>query len=315
MNTLHYIVQPVAGELELVEKCLDDLLSRIEEGHAIRNAYTRTADRAVAHLFRTRGKRLRPVLFLLSAKSAGAAVGGTGLAALASGVVTRDGVAAGSGSNELVQIATAIELIHSASLVHDDVIDEAVLRRRRASVNERYGNKIAVLSGDILFTQFYSIVSSLESVPPEVRLRLLALFTDVTRRMCFGEIYEERMRNRRKPPEIEDYLDTIENKTASLMSVCCEAGALVVGAPDDTVKTLREFGHHLGMSYQLLDDLDDHDGIYPDSARVAEVAASHVGAATSMVTRLPQSESTDRLRAIVSAICGSRASDATERSA
>ncbi|HUX13000.1 MAG TPA: polyprenyl synthetase family protein [Spirochaetia bacterium] len=305
MNTLHYIVEPVSGELERVEKCLADLLSSIEEGHAIRNPYTRTADRAVAHLFRIRGKRLRPVLFLLSAKSAGAAPGGSGLAARVPG--TR--------SDELVQIATAIELIHSASLVHDDVIDEAVLRRGRASVNERYGNKIAVLSGDILFTQFYSIVSSLELVPPEVRLRLLALFTDVTRRMCFGEIYEEQMRNRRKPPEIEDYLDTIDNKTASLMSVCCEAGALVVGASDEIVKTLRDFGHHLGMSYQLLDDLDDRDGIYPDSARIADVAASHVRAATDMISHLPRSEATDRLRAIVSAVCGSRAPDAAERSA
>jgi geranylgeranyl pyrophosphate synthase len=185
------------------------------------------------------------------------------------------------------------------------VIDEAVLRRRRASVNKRYGNKIAVLSGDILFTQFYALVGSIDALSPEVRLALLALFTDVTRRMCFGQIFEEQIR--RGPtastaPKFEDYLDTIDNKTASLMSGCCEAGALVTGAPGGVVEALRGYGHHLGMAYQLFDDLDDRDGVYRDLDRIAAEADTHVKAALDMVTRLPESEATDRLGAIVSAI-------------
>ncbi|WP_455382746.1 polyprenyl synthetase family protein [Salinispira pacifica] len=286
MNTLRYIIQPVSAELEQVERNLSVQISRIADGHAVTNTYSRLADRVVGHLFKTHGKRLRPLLFLLSARSAG--------------------VGSLKGTDALIQVGTSVELIHSASLIHDDVIDEATFRRDRVSVNERYGNKIAVLAGDILYTQFYSLVSTLADLPAEVRLRLLELFTTVTRRMCFGEIYEERMRRQRKPPEFEDYLDTIDNKTASLMAVCCEAGGVVAGAPEETVETLRLYGYHLGMAYQLLDDLDDGDAVYPDNSRIGESAARHVRSAMETAAELPENEATTRLRAIVDAVGGAR---------
>ena len=295
MNTLRYIVQPVSAELEKVEENLQVQLSRIAEGHAVDNSYSRMADRVVGHLFRTHGKRLRPLLFLLAAKSAGAELTGR--------------------YDALVQVGTSVELIHSASLIHDDVIDEAVFRRDRVSVNERYGNKIAVLAGDILYTQFYSLVSTLADLSPETRLHLLELFTDVTRRMCFGEIYEERMRARRKPPEFADYLDTIENKTASLMAVCCEAGGVVSGADPEYVDTLRRYGYHLGMAYQLLDDLDDGDAVFPDRDRIGDEAVLHVDAAAATAAGLPVNDASDRLRAIVDAVSSTRKPEPSSRSA
>ncbi len=295
MNTLHYILKPVSIEIELVERNLRDQLSRIAEGHTVTNPYSRLGDRAIGHLFKTHGKRLRPALFLLSAKASRASIADR--------------------STALVQIATSLELIHSASLIHDDVIDEAVFRRARVSVNERYGNKIAVLAGDILYTQFYSIVSSLNELSLEMRMKLLELFTDVTRKMCFGEIYEERMRTQRKAPEFSDYLDTIENKTASLMSACCEAGSLVAGADADTTDALKTYGYHLGMAYQLLDDLDDHDSVFPDSELISREATRHVNESVETLMRIPQNPSSDRLRAIVETVSGTRQADASSRSA
>lgn len=295
MNTLRYIVQPVSAELEKVEENLQVQLSRIAEGHAVDNTYSRMADRVVGHLFKTHGKRLRPLLFLLAAKSTGTDLTGR--------------------TNALVQVGTSVELIHSASLIHDDVIDEAVFRRDRVSVNERYGNKIAVLAGDILYTQFYSLVSTLADLAPETRLRLLELFTDVTRRMCFGEIYEERMRNRKKPPEFADYLETIDNKTASLMASCCEAGGVVAGADTGTVETLRRYGYHLGMAYQLLDDLDDGDAVFPDRDRIGDEAAVHVDACAATAAGFPSNQAGARLRSIIDAVTASRRPEASSRSA
>jgi len=303
MNTLDYILKPVSSELAQVDENLARQLSRIAEDHTRINPYSKLSDRAIGHLFRAHGKLLRPALFLLSARAVGAEARGE-----PQGSTQRVLPASTQGSpvdplrESLVQVATSIELIHSASLIHDDVIDESMFRRGRMSVNERYGNKIAVLAGDVLYTQFYSIVGTLTGVDSEMKLKLLELFTRVTRRMCFGEIYEERMRARKKPPEFADYSDTIANKTASLMSACCEAGAIVAEADLLSVELLRDFGYNLGMAYQLLDDIDDRDAVFLDTALIAEAAAGHVSATLSIVERLPQNDCTERLRAIVESV-------------
>jgi len=303
MNTLDYILKPVSSELAQVDKNLAQQLSRIADDHTRINPYSKLSDRAIGHLFKAHGKLLRPALFLLSARAAGAQARGE-----PQGSTQRVLPASTQGRpvdplrESLVQVATSIELIHSASLIHDDVIDESMFRRGRMSVNERYGNKIAVLAGDVLYTQFYSIVGTLTGVDSEMKLKLLELFTRVTRRMCFGEIYEERMRARKKPPEFADYSDTIANKTASLMSACCEAGAIVAEADLQSVELLRDFGYNLGMAYQLLDDIDDRDAVFLDTALIAEAAAGHVSSTLSIVERLPQNDCTERLRAIVESV-------------
>ena len=315
MNTLDYILKPVSSELAEVDENLAQQLSRIAEDHTRINPYSRLSDRAIGHLFKAHGKLLRPALFLLSAR----AVGAVAPSAVAPSAVAPSATASCAATSDalretLVQVATSIELIHSASLIHDDVIDESMFRRGRMSVNERYGNKIAVLAGDILYTQFYSIVGTLAGVGPEMKLKLLELFTRVTRRMCFGEIYEERMRARKKPPEFADYLDTIANKTASLMSACCEAGAIVAEADVQTIELLRDFGHNLGMAYQLLDDLSDRDAVFLDAGPIAEAAAAHVSSTLSKLEQLPNNAFTERLRAIVDSVyAGQKSEPATQR--
>ncbi|HUX51263.1 MAG TPA: polyprenyl synthetase family protein [Spirochaetia bacterium] len=332
MNTLDYILKPVSSELAEVDENLAQQLSRIAEDHTRINPYSRLSDRAIGHLFKAHGKLLRPALFLLSARAVGAvaprAVGAVAPSAVAPSAVApsttpsavapsavASSAATGDALREtLVQVASSIELIHSASLIHDDVIDESMFRRGRMSVNERYGNKIAVLAGDILYTQFYSIVGTLAGVGPEMKLKLLELFTGVTRRMCFGEIYEERMRARKKPPEFADYLDTIANKTASLMSACCEAGAIVAEADVQTVQLLRDFGHNLGMAYQLFDDLSDRDAVFLDAGPIAEAAAAHVSSTLLKLEQLPNNAFSERLRAIVDSVyAGQKSEPAAQR--
>jgi len=315
MNTLDYILKPVSSELAEVDENLAQQLSRIAEDHTRINPYSRLSDRAIGHLFKAHGKLLRPALFLLSARAVGAGAPSAVAPSVAASGGAVPSAAMGNALREtLVQVATSIELIHSASLIHDDVIDESMFRRGRMSVNERYGNKIAVLAGDILYTQFYSIVGTLAGVGPEMQLKLLELFTGVTRRMCFGEIYEERMRARKKPPEFVDYLDTIANKTASLMSACCEAGAIVAEADVQSVELLRDFGHNLGMAYQLLDDLSDRDAVFLDAGPIAEAAAAHVSSTLSKLEQLPNNAFSERLRAIVDSVyAGQKSEPATQR--
>ncbi len=279
--SLDELFAPVGEGLALFEQELRAQIARLEVDHPRISALSRLGDRAVGHLLRAAAKRLRPALLLLSAESAG--------------------VRAGRGA--LVTIAVGVELIHTASLVHDDVIDEARARRGRLSVNAKFGNKIAVLAGDILYTHFFALLGGLSDVSPALRLRLLEMFTNVTKRMCFGEIYEERIRGSGRQPSVEDYLDTIENKTASLLSASCEAGALVACAGDSEVRSLRAYGHSVGMAYQLLDDLADADGIFRgEQGWLREAADGYLARAAESLSSLSANPATRRLGDLLSFI-------------
>jgi len=270
------LLAPVAVELGLVERELEAQLQSLGTDHMRNAALSRLGASAVHHVFRVTGKRLRPALLLLSAESVGGLAG------------RRD---------TLVKLAVGVEFIHSASLVHDDIIDEARSRRGQLSVNARYGNRIAVLAGDVLYTQFFAALGGLQDVDHAGKLRLLALFAAVTKRMCFGEIYEEQIRRSRRAPPLEDYLDTIDNKTASLLSACCEAGALVAGAGEPDVQSLRTFGRSVGMAYQLLDDVADADSIFPgEDLRLLEAAEGYLASANESLRSLSPNPATERMR-------------------
>ena len=163
-------------------------------------------------------------------------------------------LAAGAGNPEsqsppalLVNAATAFELVHSASLVHDDVIDAADSRRGVATVNGRFGNTVAVLAGDILYAQAFLMLSG--DVPT------FRIILDVTKQMCMGEIYQLRLSAMTE----ELYFKIIDSKTARLMSACCEVGALRAGSSPEVVALFREFGRWFGFLYQLVDDWQDGD--------------------------------------------------------
>ena len=174
------------------------------------------------------GKRVRPALTILSDY----AVGGDG-----------------SRYNS-IRMATVMEFLHTATLVHDDIIDEADTRRDRPTVNTLYGNDTAVLMGDWLY------MSAFETSLAERSLPILDILTAVTRKMTEGELLQLSLLGRTDVPESQ-YLDVLQRKTAYLFSACCEVGALLGGANDKQRQALADYGLNLGTAFQLVDDLLD----------------------------------------------------------
>jgi octaprenyl-diphosphate synthase len=183
------------------------------------------------HLRRSGGKRVRPALTIL----ANYAAGGNG------------------GNYSSVRMATVMEFLHTATLVHDDVIDKAETRRNRPSINSEFGNQTAVLMGDWLY------MSAFETSLAERSLPILDILTTVTRKMTEGELLQLTLLGRTDVSE-EQYFDVIARKTAYLFSACCEIGALLGGADVRTQSMLRDYGMNLGTAFQLVDDLLDFTG-------------------------------------------------------
>ncbi len=174
------------------------------------------------------GKRVRPALLVLSNYAAG-------------GMASEENV---------IRLATVMEMLHTATLVHDDIIDNAETRRNRASVNARFGNQVSVLMGDWLY------MSAFETSLKERSLEILDILTRLTRKMTEGELIQLTTLGRTDISENE-YFDILERKTAYLFSACCEIGAILGGAPNDWQIALRNFGMNLGTAFQIADDLLD----------------------------------------------------------
>jgi octaprenyl-diphosphate synthase len=171
------------------------------------------------------GKRVRPALLLLS----NYAVGGN------------------ASSESVVRLATVMEMLHTATLVHDDIIDNADTRRSRASINARFGNQSAVLMGDWLY------MSAFETSLKERSLEILDILTRLTRKMTEGELIQLTMLGRTDISETE-YFDILQRKTAYLFSACCEIGAILGNASKEEQIGLRDYGMNLGIAFQLADD-------------------------------------------------------------
>jgi octaprenyl-diphosphate synthase len=180
----------------------------------------------VRHVSRFRGKMLRPLLVLLSGK------------------------ACGKVTDAHVTIATVVEIVHMATLVHDDVLDEAELRRKGATINHLRGNEAAVLLGDYLISHSYHLCSSLDS---QMASRLIG---HTTNQVCEGELLQIDNRNNWDLDE-ETYLRIITLKTASLCATCCALGARLAGASEQDVRRLETYGLSLGIAFQIQDDILD----------------------------------------------------------
>jgi octaprenyl-diphosphate synthase len=174
------------------------------------------------------GKRVRPALTILS----NYAVGGDG-----------------SRYNS-IRMATVMEFLHTATLVHDDVIDKADMRRKRPTINALYGNETAVLMGDWLY------MSAFETSLAERSLPILDILTSVTRKMTEGELLQLTLLGHADVTEAQ-YFDVLKRKTAYLFSASCEIGAILGGASEKQQTALRDYGLNLGTAFQLIDDLLD----------------------------------------------------------
>lgn len=186
------------------------------------------------------GKRVRPTLHLLCAKLCGY-----------------------RGSHDVL-LATVLEFIHSATLIHDDIIDEATTRRGRPAVNRQWGNNVTVLFGDYLYAKAMEMALEAES------LRVMRALAEITLRMTEGEMLQTRYVGR-LDLTVAEHLDLVERKTAALFGGCCEIAGMLAGVGADREAALRRYGLRLGLAFQLVDDLLDFTG---DPALLGKPAGS-----------------------------------------
>ena len=231
-TSAHEIFNLVASELALVETEFERRArSNIGVISSI-NDYLRASG----------GKRVRPALTLLSVYAAG-----------------------GDGGNyNSIRMAAVMELLHTATLVHDDIIDNAETRRNRVSVNSRFGNQTAVLIGDWLYMSAFEISLAERSLP------ILDILTSVTRKMTEGELLQLTLLGRIDITE-NQYFDILQRKTAYLFSACCEIGAILGHADAETQAAMRDYGMHLGTAFQLIDDLLDFTSTEEELGKAAGV--------------------------------------------
>ncbi len=215
-NSLKNILSPLAADLERVD---ESIRSHLETGVSI-------IDGSVMHLFFAGGKKIRASLVLLSS-------------GLWSDIP--DGA---------VDLAAAVEIIHAASLIHDDIIDKSFLRRGDVSVPGKYGDKVAVLAGDYMYSAAVNIAVKNKNH------RILDSIAAATKEMVKGELYQIEYSNIDRITE-EHYYSIIERKTGRLMATSCQIGGLKAGCSDAEGTALYEAGLNLGYAFQIVDDTFD----------------------------------------------------------
>ncbi len=216
-DSLDQVLNPIRRQLQTVtQRMLSQLANPVV--------------RRVAYLITAGGKRLRPALVLL--------VGGCGDS---------------PNYSALIDSAAAVELIHTATLIHDDIIDQAPLRRRQPSFHARWGTERAVLMGDYLYATAFALLT---------RLRLpyvSQVMAEVCQQLARGELREVEARYRLDLSETE-YIEIIRDKTASLIGGCCQAGAYIGELSPESIGWLTDFGIHMGLAFQITDDCLDLTG-------------------------------------------------------
>jgi len=210
---------PVAEDIPAV----GDVLAGLSEGHHPLLGAT------LAHIFETGGKRIRPALVLLSGKL---------------GTYQRD---------RLVTLAASLEVVHTATLVHDDTIDQALTRRGLQTINALWDGKVAILVGDFLLAQSAELASRLDSV------RIMSLLSQTVMDMSSGELRQYAASQSHTLDEA-DYFARIGGKTASLFAMCCEGAGVLSGQSEECIGALRSYGTNFGLAFQIVDDVLDFVG-------------------------------------------------------
>jgi geranylgeranyl pyrophosphate synthase len=213
---INLILSPIQNELQAVEVRLREAIH--VEFAPLTNVFET--------LIESGGKRIRPALVILGTKFHPADL------------------------DKTLTLAVATELVHAATLIHDDLIDKSPLRRGSPTINSRWSGTATVLAGDFLLARAADIAASIENI------RVMQIFAKTLMTICDGEIRQD-FGGTRWPPNQDEYYRHIYSKTASLFSACTEGGALLSGAPAVQVAALGSFGHNLGMAFQIADDILD----------------------------------------------------------
>ena len=179
------------------------------------------------YIINSGGKRLRPVIVLLSAN------------------------ACGYQGDQHINLAAIIEFIHTATLLHDDVVDASLLRRGHATANQRWGNEASVLVGDFVYSRAFQTMVKTDS------MRVMQILAETTNTIAEGEV--QQLINRHDPETTkESYLEVIRNKTAKLFEAAARLGAVIANRSDKEEQALATYGRHLGTAFQLIDDVLDY---------------------------------------------------------
>ena len=227
MDYVSLIKSPISAEMEAFRQVFDASLC----------CSNPLLERAVRHIRKRNGKMMRPMLVMLSARMFGAEV-----------------------CEATIHAAASLELLHTASLVHDDVVDESGERRGQLSVNALYNNKVAVLVGDFL------LATSLVEVGKTANSRIVDVVSMLGRELADGELLQlDNVDNMHFSEEV--YFDVIRKKTAALFASCAKAGALSVGMSDEQVETARQLGEYIGLCFQIKDDIFDY---YEDERQIGK---------------------------------------------
>lgn len=244
------IPEPVLEQLEThglpVSGTLDAVEAKLAEQVASSNAFV---DELARYLIDAGGKRFRPLLVALA------------------GHLGPDAPTAEHTPPPLVDAAAIVELVHLATLYHDDVIDEAPARRGNPSANQRWDNTVAILTGDYLFARASELSADLGVEVTRIMARTLA-------RLCEGQIAEVQGSDGALPPDVprltptlDHYLEVVSGKTASLIETSCRYGALLSGVAPDGVEAAARYGWNVGMAFQLSDDILDIASDHEDSGK------------------------------------------------
>ncbi|MGH2517165.1 MAG: polyprenyl synthetase family protein [Ktedonobacterales bacterium] len=217
--TLSRLFSGIEADLEVVDRTFQE---HATSGLEILNA-------AAAHALSSPGKRVRTALTLLSGKL----------------IEYR--------FEKLLPLSVAFEMVHLATLVHDDILDNADTRRGIPTINARYGNSVAILLGDYLFAKSAGLIAEVED------FRIDHLFSETVASVCEGTIIEL-LSTRKLDLSVEAYLERISRKTACLMAACCKGGATVGGGSDAQVALMQQYGLNLGIAFQIIDDVLDYAG-------------------------------------------------------
>lgn len=238
LNVLHRAVKdhPSAAsagkQLESIVALLSDILPQLEDLIARATVAPTPLDKATQQLIFAGGKRVRPMLTIVFERLCG------------------------GGGKKCLRLAAATELIHSAALLHDDVIDESDIRRGRPASRVLWGNLISVLSGDLLLTHALDLIQ--QSGIAGAMEDILA----TTRSMIHGEILQLEARNS-ETISVDTYFELVRSKTASLFALACRSGARSTNASADLIDACGRFGQHFGTAFQIIDDVLDLEGV-PD---------------------------------------------------
>jgi geranylgeranyl pyrophosphate synthase len=213
------IFEPIREELELVEQ-------RLREAVEVEHSFLRPV---LSYLLDSGGKRIRPALVILASKFHDA------------------------DADKILPLAASVELLHTATLVHDDLLDGSFLRRGNPTLNASLNAEVVVLVGDYLFARAADLAAATSSVP------IVSLFAQTLMIICNGEL-RHALTKREWRSTKEEYFQSIYSKTASLFAASTEAAGVLSGAPASAVEALRAYGYNLGMAFQILDDILDFTG-------------------------------------------------------